>query len=192
MKLKLSITAMLCAAFGSLAQAGPVTYTEQTTGSGTLDGNPFTSALLTFTFTGDTTNVTNPLAGIFANSGTATVSIAGISGTATFTDTMLAVDNQGIDEAGIGDMTTNSALLFTSDQAFGSYDLTTSIGPVNGSAIYSPNVDFATDAGTFILSSPPGQSTYTATLSSGAAEPSTALLLLVGPALLVCRSRKQH
>src|ERR1700719_2352887 len=77
----------------SLIHAGPITYTEQATASGSLGSTPFSSALVTITFTGDTANVTGG-SGFFANNvGTATVNVSGI-GTATFTSGLEVFDNQ--------------------------------------------------------------------------------------------------
>src|SRR5690348_16425412 len=95
MKAIVLITTAACLRFAPLAHAGAITYTEQATATGSLGANSFTTALVTITFSGDTLNVTNPLTGIFRNMvGTATVTVAGIIGAATFTDTMGAVDNQ--------------------------------------------------------------------------------------------------
>jgi hypothetical protein len=59
------------------ARAAPVTYTEQATATGSLDGVAFTNGSILFTMTNDTTNVVVVFPGIFSNTGTTTVSVAG-------------------------------------------------------------------------------------------------------------------
>jgi hypothetical protein len=72
----------------TFARADPITYTQQVNANGSLGGISFANALLTFSFSGDTANVTNTTPGFFENIlGQATVAVAGI-GTATFTDMM--------------------------------------------------------------------------------------------------------
>src|SRR5580658_165028 len=116
--------------FGGSTWAASITYTETVTGTGTLGASPFTSALVTLTFIGNTLNVTNPGSGVWNNDvGTGTVNVAGL-GTATFTDQIGAVVNQGIPGAGISDFTTDRLILFTLSAAFTGYNLTGSIGPI--------------------------------------------------------------
>ena len=120
--------------FGGAAWATPITYTEIFTDSGSLGASSFTSALVTLTFIGDTTNVVNPLSGIFQNPiGTGTVNVSGV-GSATFTDQMEAVVNQSLSggAGGISDRTADKLTLFTINAAFSSYDLKSSFGPVSG------------------------------------------------------------
>ena len=61
----LGMTAMVFTAVPSLAF--PITYTEQATASGSLNGVAFTDKTVLLTMTNDTTNVINPLTGIFEN-----------------------------------------------------------------------------------------------------------------------------
>jgi PEP-CTERM motif len=159
----------------------PVTYTEQATGSGTLGGSSFTNALITLVFTGDTSNVTGG-AGFFTNTvGTATVTIGGL-GTATFTDSMEAFDNQLFTPtaaAGIGDLTCSgciASVMDTFSTLFGTYDLTTSIGPVSGGSFIRPDLSFGTTAGLLNITSA-GDSTFTAVVTP---EPGSLMLLGTG------------
>src|SRR5579864_4083613 len=78
---------------GGVASAGPITYTESATVSGTFGGTPFTNTLVTVTLTGDSANVTPgpvPFTDVVENSGTATVNVFGL-GTATFTDSIVII-----------------------------------------------------------------------------------------------------
>jgi hypothetical protein len=161
------------------APAGPITYTEAATASGTLGGTAFTDALLTLTLVGDTLNVTAAAGGgFFTNTvGTFTVTVAGI-GTATFTDSMEVFDNQfngptvGFAMAGGG------TALDTIDDAFGFYDLTTAIGPITNTSIRS-DLTFNTTLGSFNIQSA-GDSTFTATLGAPTGVPEPASLTLLG------------
>jgi hypothetical protein len=181
------LTTLCCAA----ASAGTITYTETQLGIGSLGGTPFNNAVVTITLTGDTTGITTGGSGVFANIGTATVNVAGI-GSGTFTDTIEAVSNQGTTRGGISDLTLNAAILFTVNAGFGSYDLSTAIGPLTGSPLGNPAQSFGTSAGAFILSSANNAdhaSTFSATLAS-APEPGT--VGFIGSAitvLLIARRR---
>jgi hypothetical protein len=166
------------------AGAGPILYTEQAVGSGTLGGVPFTNALVTVTFTGDTANVTGgPL---FLNTvGAETVTVAGI-GTAAVTEPFLdAFDNQSTSGAGIGAGTSSSFapdILDTFNPAFATYDLRSFIGPLSGIPAFNPTITFSTSLGAFNLQSVAGDSTFTAT--SPVPEPSGLALLGLGTAAL--------
>ena len=161
------------------AEAGPITYTEQATASGTLDGTPFTNALVTLTFAGNTANVTfNGV--LFANFiGTTTVDVAGI-GTDTFTHTVGVGDNQSNSIVGVFDFTRGRSVLDTTNSAFASYDLTTAIGPLSGESFITPSLTIPTNHGSFNLSTA-GDSTFTATTQpSPVPEPATLTLLGIG------------
>ena len=120
-----AIISVLCVAN---AKASPVTYTESATVNGSLNGVSFASQVITITGTGDTTNIsgspfiTNPLS-------TVTFSLPGVSGT--FTDAFEVFDNQTTTIAGFEDFA-SSDLLDIMNAAFGSYDLSTSTGPIIG------------------------------------------------------------
>jgi hypothetical protein len=167
MKVTVLIAAVTCLLCGPFARAGLITYTEQAIATGSLGANSFSGALVTITFSGNTSNVKNPLAGIFTNTvGVATVTVAGIVGTATFTDKMGTTGNQNLSRAGISDFTANLAILFTNNLAFADYDLTTAIGPLSGSSVFGAS-PFPTDMGNFaLISISGGNSTYTATTAT--------------------------
>jgi hypothetical protein len=103
--------------------------------------------------------------GLCTNNGTTTsVSVAGI-GTATFTDLVQVFDNPagslgptaGVDDTNAGN------ILDTVNSVFATYSLTTSIGPINGSALFNSGLAFPTSDGNFILDSiSSNQSTFSA------------------------------
>jgi hypothetical protein len=125
---------------------------------------------------GDTGNVTQPVAGIFANLvGTGTVNVTGI-GTATFTDSVGVVDNQGRKETIFSDFTTDQTILGTVNDVFATYDLRTSIGPASGTS----SGDFAsynTSLGALTIESIGTTSTFTATVIP---EPASLTLFGIG------------
>ena len=148
------------------------------TGSGSLGGTSFTNQLITLTGTGNTTSVTNVGGGIYVVLTSTTVQVDSGS-VASFTDTIQAVDNQSLMEAGFGDASSNLAVLFTTAPAFGSYNLmssTTGTGPAG----YNSGAAFATTAGSFIINSVSGNSTFTGTLASSTVTPEPSGLSLLG------------
>src|SRR5262249_56764927 len=73
-QMALLATALLVCGVGQVKGA-PITYVFTTTATGTLGGTPFSNALLTFTFTGDTNNVTQSPGPIFFLNPTATATL---------------------------------------------------------------------------------------------------------------------
>jgi len=166
--------------------ANPIIYTETATASGFLGTIQFTSATVTLTMNNDTTNVANPSTGIFDNVQQTLeplmLTISGI-GTTTFTDETQAAVNQGVPDAGFGDITTNRAILFTKNATFSTYDLKSAVEPaVSGTAIINstPPLSYQTADGAFTLSSVASVS-FAATTSTVVPEPAS--LLLLGTAL---------
>ena len=161
------------------ASAGPITYTEQFVGSGSLNGVSFTNAQVTITAPGDTSTVVNLGGGLFDNIvGTTTLNVSGF-GPATFTDTIAVFDNHADSRAGFAD-TMSVDIMNTANAAFASYDLTTSIGPLSGSPAFNPNTFFPTTLGNFNVNSVSGDSTFTASTGDVVPEPATLTLLLTG------------
>jgi hypothetical protein len=171
-------------------EAESITYMESTVASGTLGLQSFTDAVVTLTFVGDTTNVTNPSPGHYVNSvGTATVTVAGI-GTATFTDQIQVFDNQ-MYAAGFTDVTINEDIL---DQAGGfqvTYDLKTAIGPVTGPLYPGTGPKFATNQGALVLTSASLTGTFTATTSAVPEPSSIVLASTAGLIGVVCSWRRR-
>lgn len=166
MKVTVLAAAAAILGFQTIARADLITYTEEVTATGSLGAIDFRNALVTISFMGDTPNVTNPSAGVFDNfPGLATLSIAGISGTATFTDKIGAFSNQSLNLAGISDFTSNLLILDTTSRGFRSYGLTTDIGPVRGRAGSNDGFTFATNKGDFVFTSIGRMSTFSAALT---------------------------
>jgi hypothetical protein len=169
--------------------AETITYTETATISGALNGVFFSNDLLTLTGTADPANITIS-SGIFFNQLSLSFSVAGVGG-GTFTDTTSVVANPGLTRAGFSDITADLAILFTTDNpVFSTFDLSTSIGPIAGSALFNVT-SFGTTAGAFLIESS-GDATFTA-VASGVPEPSTWAMMILGFAgigLIGCRRRK--
>lgn len=182
--------------FCVLATAGSLTYTEQGNLSGSLGGTPFTNALVTFTVAGTPSSIHSSgdqFWDVFLG-GSATVAIAGIPGTATITNvaevaawqcTSSCVDPAagiGFDSGGV------YMVLITLNPLFGTYDLTTPIGPLSGDAVgTAPNLD--TDKGLFVISHYDG-GTSTFTASTDTPEPGSLGLLAGAAALLLAAGRR--
>jgi hypothetical protein len=158
------------------ANAAAITYTESATASGSLGGAAFNGSLITLTLVGDTSNVTMLGTGFFVNAvGTIAIQIASLGATANLTDPSRVFVNQGAVAAGFGDNTGDS-ILDTFGSVFGSYGLTTAIGPITNNNFINSGLGFATDHGSFVINSA-GNSTFTASLGSASApEPGTVLL----------------
>src|ERR1700691_4207007 len=118
------LASVLCVA----AQASIYDYTEQQIGTGSLDGVAFANALVTIVLTADTSGVTpTSTPGLYDNRGVATLTVAGISGVATFSGVSQVFVNQG-GAVGIGNGATTSAVadvLDTVSPIFTTYGLAT-------------------------------------------------------------------
>ena len=146
-----AIISVLCLAN---AKAIPITYTETATISGSLNGVSFANELLTLTGTGDTAAVA-PASSTgftgFTNPVTATFSVAG-TGSGSLTGPYHVFDNHIAESAGFTNETIPGSLLFIfGPAAFGSYALSTSIGPFTDDAMWNPGVSFPSTAGALII-----------------------------------------
>jgi hypothetical protein len=125
---------LMLTSVASLCKADPITYVEEFTASGILDGTDFTAATVALTLVGDTAVVTGSgtAADPFTNTiETATVDVAGL-GADTFTDSMEVQDDRIDNELVLNDLTSGFGVLLMVAPAFASYDLTTNLGPVSG------------------------------------------------------------
>jgi hypothetical protein len=132
-------------------QASPIIYQFNAIGSGSLGGNSFDNAAITITANTDTSQIFTYSPGILhVPNLSATVYIAGL-GTATFDNTRDFVNqNTG---AGISDGVLGYDILAVATRSIGTYDLSTSIGPLSGQAAFNVGVAFGTTEGDFILTS---------------------------------------
>jgi hypothetical protein len=140
--------------------------------------------MVTITGTGDTANASGGVNVLT----TASVSVAGISGTGTFNDSIAAFatgNNKQGGTAGFEDVTGGMTIVVTANTAFASYDLTTSIGPVSGSNLDVSIGSLSTSTGVFSFQfdSMDLLSSFTATLATTATpEPASLTLLGLGVA----------
>jgi PEP-CTERM motif len=155
------------------AGAAPIRYTEEAIGSGSLGGQAFTNAEVLIPASGNTANITHP--GVLIRNAPiiATVSIAGV-GSATFTDPIKVEVEQ---PNSVAILQVGFILGTIEANAFATYDLATSFGPLTHGDLYNPGEAFNTTGGAFILDSV-GPATFTAF----APEPAT--LALFGMAVL--------
>jgi len=188
-----TVTVLLCGA--GLANAEPITYFESVTASGSLGSTSFTDALVTFSLTSDTTAVTVLSEGLRSGAGTPAVTIAGIAGTETFTDTdssYVVLGNISCSvcpDVGIWDYSAGGANILgtlVGPPALRSYNLQSAFSPVVGysaSAMVDGvhSVDFGTTGGSLAFSSIGDTSTFYATVATSVPEP--AMLSLLGLAL---------
>jgi hypothetical protein len=166
-------------AFGllpTIATAGPITYTETFTASGTVNGSPFDGTVM-LSLTSDTNLVFGNCGGspgtFCTPNAMATVSIQGI-GMGTFTDLFNVFDYQntgasygvlGFTDASIGGVD----IVDLANPAFATYNLKSSIGPLNTTyfAIYTGQpldstlgaIVFNSASGTPIFQASEGQGT---------------------------------
>lgn len=154
------------------AVAGPITYKEVVTTSGSLNGASFTDALTTITAVsfGAITHTS-----VYFVSAIGSFDIAGIDG-GSFAAPLSVFSNPAASKAGISDPSTFHDVVNTQNAAFATYDLSTPI-TVSGSTSFNDGFGFATDAGLLIFTSV-SNSTFSAVDTQTVPEPSTWALLL--------------
>ena len=187
---------VLFALFGAagLAHAGLIDITEQATASGVLNGTHFTNALVTLDFEGDTSFLSVAPTHVSLN-GAGAVTVAGV-GSDIFTNTIQAYSNPTTGSVGMWDVGVSEVMLETDNVSLIGYGMTTSIGPVVGSAFLSGQ-SYTTSGGSFRITAitvidDQQDSTLTATVSptDSAPEPGSFLLAAAGIAALMLRRKK--
>lgn len=165
-----------------IASAGSITYTESFMASGTVNGSPF-DAMVSLSLTSDTNQIISNcdgISGIFCTPATmATISIQGI-GVGTLTDLFDVFVNQGISVAGFTDQAIED-VVDLSNPAFGTYDLKSPIGPLNGTYFFTDNgVLLGSSLGNVVLDSFSGTPTFEATQGGTTPEPGSLILFVSG------------
>jgi hypothetical protein len=192
-KMKVLIVAAILG-LGAGARADSIMYTLSVEATGSLDGNPFTDALVTLAGAGDTADISQvvfpglgPIPGLFDIPVTAQVTVAGL-GSATFTDNIVVfVDKIGGD-VGFTDNTSFAEILDVSNSALTSYDLAASFGPVSGPPGGTPGESFPTTMNTFEIDAFSGPATFTA---RAVPEPSSLALAGLGAMALAGYARRR-
>ena len=176
------------ALFAGRASAVPITYTETVESPGSLGAEDFAPTLITYTVTADSSGVVEIESGEFANFDitSATIDIAGVA-TVSVLDSYAVLVEQGF-AAGMLNDYGETGMLTVSD-AFDSYDLTTSIGPVVGNTYLNSPLD--TTGGEFSFIDPAATTTFQAT--TAVPEPvtiATATLCLPALGLFLWKRRR--
>ena len=165
--------------------ATPIEFIHTGTGSGTIGATSFTNAAFTITEFSDTSSRQSCGGGcFFIDDAVATIAISGV-GTFTFLTGTRTFVNQAISLIGFSRAGAGGLDLFNgpANAVFATYDLTTSLGPISGTAsllqwLVSPVL---TSGGQLIFANGTSDATFTAiTNITHVPEPATLLLLAIG------------
>lgn len=184
---------LLCGLAAAPVHASPITFTIEGTGTGSLGGQAFVDATFQIVAQIDTDDVFAISSGFqVVNLGTS-VEIFGV-GSGDFTNEIRTTANQTNNRVGFGDVNVNRAILFVNNAIFGSYDLQSPLGPIQGTPTLNAFSLFPTTSGNFFLSDV-DQVTFTSATSTTIApvpEPAPLLLLGTGLAAGVRRYRRRR
>lgn len=140
MRIRFGKTGIATLAIGALAAtvaqkafAVPITYTEQATASGSLNGVAFTNTAASFSETSDTVNIFGgPIE--FMNSDTATIILGG-GAPVTITDLVSVFSFPSLPEEGFLDMTTGNIIIDDSGPTIlHNYELGRTMSPISGAS----------------------------------------------------------
>lgn len=146
------------------ANADPATYIYTGFASGTLDGVEFTNRAITITGKADTTNRTSGPTFWRVSHDSATIEVEGLGTLSVITETSTAVNSSTMRTV-FGNVPSNAALyLMGADPAFETWDLTTSLGPLNLASEFLQwaVAPLATSGGELILNNQTGTGTFQA------------------------------
>ncbi|MBX9854650.1 MAG: PEP-CTERM sorting domain-containing protein [Gemmatimonadaceae bacterium] len=189
------IGVVLAALIPVTASAQLITFTHLGgSGSGSLAGNNFFNKAFTITATADLANRTSFTGGYSLVHDAATINIADV-GTFTFTTLTRTFVNNAFWAAGFSRASGTDLFNMNSNAAFGSWDMTTSLGPIAGTGYLIQWMfgDIQTSGGILNMNdaSPVEASFSAAVRQTPVPEPAAVGLLLAGGALLLLRGARR-
>jgi hypothetical protein len=165
--------------------ASEIVYSDSFTATGTLGNTSFTDALVTITGEANPANAISEGSGFFALSLPVTFTIGGEAGS--FTESMQLFLSQKGGTAGTGEIgfsSSNFALIFTENPAFGSsYQLSQLIAPTTGTSAFNSFANtfatYSTSDGSLAL-----DSVSNSTFSANSPVPESSTFVMLGTGLL--------
>ena len=179
--------------FAANLAAGPITFIQTGTGSGSIGGTSFGSTRFTITSVGDTSNRTAISGGYVIDPTSAAIAIVGV-GTFTFSDSMHEFLSSGTVGFSRGSSSGDTDLFDgPTSSLLNTWDMASSIGPINGSGTLfqwaSPAVN--TSGGVLVFSDHTSDATFQAILGTSTPEPGSWMLVLAGLAAVKMAARQR-